>query len=155
MPNIRTIIGGVGGKYISRVPGTMTAIQVSSFRAEKLKTISGDELAPIIFNAMILARDQAIMDWPKDTHASVETIELEIKEVGPKFARVALQAGGPKLISDPRNKKKIDYAPFIEFNGTPTTHPGTMTVSVLSNEENMKQAIRAGLIALIEAKLKG
>lgn len=158
--NIRVTLTGVGGSNAAagysrrRQPGTKTAIEVNAFGLQALQGITGEEIAEILMYALEPAKMHAIEEWPKLTHASVETIDLEVTEVGPKMARVALVAGGERLVNDPRNKSKKDYAPFIEFNGTSTTPPGTLTSAVILTEEQRRQRLREGLAALIERKLQ-
>lgn len=155
MANIRTTVGGIGGKFPSRVPGDPTAIQVNAFGMKALEGITGQEIAEVLLHALEPARDMAIEEWPKDTHASSETIRLEVTEIGQKSARVALVAGGKKLIEDPRNVSKKDYTPYIEFLGTPTTPPGTMTSSVILTEKERQQRLRDGIASILDRKLRG
>lgn len=151
--NIRTTVGGIGGKFPSRTPGSRTAIQVNAFGMKALEGITGAEIAEVLMAAMQPAKEHALIEWPILTGASRDTIGLEVTEVGEKFARVALVAGGKQLIEDPRNKSKKDYAPFIEFNGTPTTTPGTLTSAVIITEQDRKRIIREGLAAIIKRRL--
>lgn len=154
MANIRTTVTGVGGKFPSRVAGTQVAFQVNTFGMTKLEAgITGEVMEPILIEAMQPALEQAKEDWPKDTHASVETLEVVTMEIGPKVARVALQIGGERLIADPRNLKHIDYAPYVEYNGTAKTPPGTLTHVMAMNEKVMKQMIHAGVKRMIEELL--
>lgn len=155
MANIRSTVTGTTGKYISRTPGSRVGLQVNSFGAQKLKGITGKDLAPIIFKAMGIAYNEAYDEWPVRTGASRDSIDLTVQEVGPKSARVALQAGGPKLIRDKRNESGKDYAPFIEFNGTATVSPGTLTRAVIGNQDEIKAAIREGVAELIRRRLGG
>lgn len=155
MSNVRTTVSGVGSKFPSRVKGSKAALSINTFGMQKLhEGINGEAIAAILLEAAQPAFDQAFAEWPRDTNASVETLELVVYEVGEKNARVALQIGGPALIEDPRNKKHIDYAPFVEFNGTPKTPPGTMTHAIHANEEEIKRRIREGLRVLIEGLLR-
>lgn len=158
--NIRVTLTGVGGGNASagyarrRTPGTKTAIEVNAFGLQALQGITGEEIAEILLYALEPAREMAIEEWPKQTYASVETIGLEVTEIGAKSARVALVAGGEKLINDPRNKSHKDYAPFIEFNGTSTTPPGTLTSSVILTDRERQQRLRDGLAMLLKRKLQ-
>jgi hypothetical protein len=148
MPDIkgglRTTISGVGSKFPSREPGTRVGLQVNVFGLKKLSNaITGDMLADILKEAIQPAYQQALAEWPVLTGASRDSIDIEVTEVGGKFARVALQAGGEKLIYDERNRSGKDYAPFIEFNGTLTTPPGTLIHAMHSTESEMKQIIKS------------
>jgi hypothetical protein len=151
--NVRVTISKTGGKFSSREPGTKVAIQVNSFGLQSLQGISGQDMVPLLLNAMEPAAEQAEQEWPKDTHASVDSMDLEVMETGPKVARVALTVGGDQLIQDPRNVKGIDYAPFIEFNGTATAPPGVITSAIIMNESKIKERLRQGLKELIRSKL--
>lgn len=153
MAGTRTTISGVGGrKFPSKTPGDITGLSLNTFGLDKLQAgINGELLAEILMVAIGPAEEQAKEEWPKETHASVETIKSVVTEVGPKMARVALVVGGPELINDPRNKKHIDYAPYIEFNGSPGgTPPGTLTHAMAANEVEMKRIIRVSVAQLIE-----
>lgn len=152
--NVRVVgPSGTGANRPSRVVGTKTAVRVSAFGMTALQGITGEELAPLLLHAMQPAFEQAHAEWPRDTHASVDSMALEVMETGPKLARVALSAGGDILIQDPRNVKGIDYAPFIEFNGTATVAPGTMTSAVILNDSIIKERLRQGLRELIRSKI--
>lgn len=151
--NIRVTISGVGGKFPSRAKGTKAAIQVNAFGLKALQGITGADLAPILLHAMQPAFDQAQSEWPVLTGASKDSMLLEVTEAAGKRARVALAAGGEKLIQDPRNDSKKDYAPFIEFNGTPTVAPGTMTSAVIQNDGIIKERLREGLRQLIRSRI--
>ncbi len=146
MSDIRVTTGGIDQRYVSRTPGTATGLQVNTFALQKLKGgLTGEALAPIALEAMQPAYLQALAEWPvyegRDHigGASRDSIEVGISEIGPTNVRVVLQAGGPQLIEDPRNRSKKDYAPFIEFNGTKTTPPGTLTHAIVGNEIEMRQ----------------
>lgn len=150
MADIRTTISGIGGKYPSRVAGTPTGIQLNTFGLQKIRErIRGSQLAPILVNAMQPTKEQAVADWPRITGASGDSIRVEVEEEGSYYARVSLKAGGEQLINDPRNKSHKDYAPFIEFNGTSTTPPGTMTHAMITNEAQMKERIKEGVALLL------
>ncbi len=140
------------GRY-SREVGTSPGITVNVFGLKALEGITGQELAVILMEAAQPALATAQEDWPKQTWASHDSLRLEEVEVAEVRARVHLTAGGQQLISDPRNKKHIDYAPFIEFNGTQTAQPGVILHSVLSNEREMKEAIKTAIAELIRSKL--
>lgn len=154
MADIRVTQSGVGGKFPSRVKGTRAAFQLNTFGMTKLhEGITGEVLAEIAFEAIQPAYEQALVDWPKITHASVESIEVTTTEIGDKVGRVALQIGGEKLINDPRNKKHIDYAPYVEYNGTAKTPPGTLTHCMVMHEQEMKRFIHASVKHLIQELL--
>ena len=145
LPTVRTTVG-----RRSRVPGTLIGVQLNTFRMRRLEALlSGEELAPILLEASQPAMDQAVSEWPVLTGASRDSISLDLIEVGANRARVALQAGGPKLINDARNKSGKDYAPFIEFNGTATAPPGIIIGAIFDNEVEIKQRIRAAVVELI------
>ena len=85
------------------------------------------------------------------TGASIESMETVISEIGPKHARAVLQVGGDKLINDSRNTSRKDYAPFIEFNGSPTGKgQGAISNAIFGNDRQIRGDIRAGVTALIE-----
>ena len=133
-----------------RTPGTLIGVRLNTFRMRRLEaSLSGEELAPILLEASQPAMDQAVSEWPVQTGASRDSISLDIIEVAPNRARVALQAGGPKLINDARNKSGKDYAPFIEFNGTATAPPGILIGAVFDNEVEIKQRIRNAVAEII------
>lgn len=138
---------------MGRVPGTRVGIQANYFGLTALEGITGEDLAPLLMSAMRIAEVEALMEWPKDTHASVETIELQLMDVGAKRARVALVAGGQRLIEDPRNRSGKDYAPFIEFNGTKTAAPGTLSRAVIANDTAIKAEVASGIRMLIQDRL--
>lgn len=151
---IRTTFGGVGGsKFPSRVPGTPTGIGANTYGLQALKGISGADIAPILLDALEPAREYAVVEWPRITGASGDTIRTEIVEIGPKVARAALLVGGQPLINDPRNKSHKDYAPFVEFNGTSKTPAGTITHSIYANQPEIVGKIRAGVAELIKQRL--
>jgi hypothetical protein len=134
----------------SRQKGTTIGVQVNTFGIDKLlQEVTGDNLIPILFDAMQPSFDEAYNEWPVLTGASQSTIALVEAERGERRARVALQAGGPALITHRDNKSHKDYAPFIEFNGTATAAPGILVRAVYSNDSVIKQRIRDGIRALI------
>lgn len=153
---LRTTISGKGSKFPSRTPGDITAVQMNTFGLQKLiEGVNGEALSIIALEAWQPALEIAREDWPKDTHASVESMELVIIEIGDKHCRVALQVGGEKLRQDERNKSGEDYAPYIEFNGTSTTSPGTITHAVHSTEAEAKAKLREGVAVLIRELIGG
>lgn len=152
----RSTVSGMYGKYPSRAAGTLTAIQMNTFILDKVRShITGEELAPILLDAMEPALEQALAEWPVDTGASKSTINTDIMEEGPKSARVALHAGGEDLINHPDNPSKKDYAPYIEFNGTLTAHPGTLTRAMVTNEEEIKERLKKGLAEWLKGAIRG
>lgn len=128
----------------SRVPGTDVGINVNTFGAERLLgMLTGPQLEAILHEAIVPAFEQLKQDWPILTGASSDTIRIETVEIGARHARVALLVGGEALIADARNEKHIDYAPFVEFNGTSKTPPGTMAYAMHSNQAQIRQTIHA------------
>lgn len=152
--NVRTRIGGIGGgRGMSRAVGTPVGVQINTSGLKAMRdTINGPLLVQWLLEAWQPALEQAFNDWPKLTHASSETIRLEIIEEGPNIGRIALMVGGERLILDPRNKSKKDYSPFVEFNGTATAFPGTISGAVFSNMdiclERLKELAAAHLRGL-------
>jgi len=157
MAYTRTTVGGIGGtKFPSRTPGDPTGLSINSFLIGKIKEVlSGEQVAPILLWAMEPAYEQAKADWPVVTGASSDTIRLETDEIEANFARVSLRVGGEQLMQDPRNKKGIDYAPFVEFNGTSKTPPGTITHAVIITQDEVKERIKLGLQALLGGAIGG
>ena len=135
----------------SRIPGTEAGIQINSFRFEKLLgLVTGEEMAPILKEAMVPSFMDAHAEWPVLTGASRDSMRLQTEEVTPSTARVALRVGGPQLIADPRNEKHIDYAPFIEYNGTATAAPGIISRSIFTHMSQIKATVHAGVLALVQ-----
>jgi hypothetical protein len=148
--DVRVTVGGVGGKFPSRVPGTRTGLQLNTFGLDRLaEGINGEIISEILIDAIQPAYEQAKAEWPVLTGASSDSIDVTVTEVGSNYARVALQAGGEKLKEDERNKSGKDYAPYIEYNGTPTTPPGTLTHAMVANEPEMRRMIHASVSELI------
>lgn len=130
-------------------------MQVSSFGLEKLSGISGSDMEPIAHAAMQPALTQVEATWPIDTGASVETARIETDEIGRTHVRVSLRIGGAPLIADPRNIKHVDYAPYIEFNGSPKgTPPGTLLYAMTVNDRLMRSMLHAGVQALLADRLR-
>lgn len=155
MADIRVTVTGVGGKYPSHEKGDIFGLQVNTFGMTKLQEgITGEAILDILMEAIQPAYEQAKADWPIITQASSDSIEVVTIETGPKLARIALQIGGEKLINDPRNVKHIDYAPYVEYNGTSKTPPGTLTHAMVMNEAQMKRMIHDGVKRLIEESLR-
>lgn len=138
----------------SRIPGVPVGVQFSTFGLDQLEAISGADLEPIVLEAIQPARDQAASEWPIDTGASIDTLRIETDEVGARHVRVSLRIGGAPLIADARNVKHIDYAPFIEFNGSPGgTPPGILSYAVSSQARLIRSLIHAGVQEMIRRKL--
>lgn len=136
--------------------GQPVGIQVSTFGLRQLQTISGADLEPIITEALQPALEQLQADWPVDTGASVDSARIETDEVEERSARVSLRIGGEPLINDPRNVKKIDYAPYLEFNGSPGgTPPGVMLYAMSANRTLMRDTIHEAVALLIQERLRG
>jgi hypothetical protein len=112
--------------------------------------VTGANLAPILLEAGKPSYEQAYSEWPVLTGASRDSIELIVTEINPRSARVVLQAGGEKLINDPRNKSGKDYAPFIEFNGTPRAPAGILRNSIYDRDADIRSAIHQGVRELIQ-----
>lgn len=148
MADVRVTVG-----RRSHVPGTMVGMNLNTFGMERLESITGEDLAPIVEAALTPAFDQAHGDWPVLTGASRDSMAINLIEVGPRHARAALQVGGEQLINDARNVKHIDYAPFIEFNGTATAPAGILLYAMTVNHQEMRDAIHAGVAALIRERL--
>lgn len=128
----------------SRTPGTTVGIEVNTFGLKRLQEgVTGEFMAEVLVEAGQPAYNDAYSEWAVLTGASRDSLELVVTEVGPTFARVALQAGGEKLMSDPRNPKGEDYAPFLEFNGSPSgsQSPGAIARAIFSNDGVMRQII--------------
>lgn len=135
----------------SREPGTQAGIQVSTFGFDALlQGVNGQALAEITADALKPSLEYALAEWPVLTGASRDSIRVEITEVGPRFGRAALLVGGEQLKSDPRNiTPGKDYAPFIEYNGTPTTPPGTLSRAIFSHQRDIRDRTREGIRTLI------
>lgn len=157
MAGTRTTIGGIGGrKFSSKVPGDPTGFGVNTFLLDKLKAaMDGEALAPLVLDAVEPAKEQALAEWPVDTGASRSTIRTEIVETGPHFARAALIVGGIALIEHPDNKSHKDYAPFIEFNGTSKTPPGTLSNAVFDTSDAMKERLADNIRAYLQEIIGG
>jgi hypothetical protein len=97
------------------------------------------------------SKDDAISNWPVLTGASRDSIEIFISEVKPRSARAVLQVGGETLINDSRNKSHKDYAPYIEFNGSPSGR-GQMAIrnAIYGRDTEIRQAIHARVAALVK-----
>lgn len=154
---IRTTISGIGGRDISHTPGDPTGLQINTFVLDKMiDGLNGEALKPIVVDAMEPAYNQAKAEWPiyeGPDHvggASNDSIKIWVPEVEETRVRVALSAGGIALIEDERNRQHKDYAPHIEFNGTKTAAPGTLTRAVTDNTPESREIIRAGALALLK-----
>lgn len=135
--------------------GAPVGMQVSSFGLSRLEGISGADMEAVAHTAIQPALHQAKADWPIWTGASGDTIRVETDEVGPHHVRVSLRVGGLPLIADPRNEKHIDYAPFIEFNGSPGgTPPGTLLYAMTSQDRLMRSILHEGVTALLASRLR-
>ena len=135
----------------SRESGSQVGIQLNTFGLDKIRAeINGHALAVIMLEAAQPMLEQATQDWPVDTGASRDSIELVAVEEGDHRARIVLQAGGQKLENDPRNKSGIDYAPFLEFGTEGRAAHGVIRDSVFDNEEAYRSGVRAGVKGLIE-----
>lgn len=137
----------------SHVPGTMVGINVNTFGLQRLEEVSGADLMPIVVAALEPAREQLRSEWPVLTGASRDSILIYPMETGPHLARASLSVGGYVLIEDPRNVKHIDYAPFIEFNGTATAPAGLLLYAMSSNKASIREAIHSGVAALLQSRV--
>lgn len=137
--------------------GAPVGVQTNTFGLQRLMAgVSGDHLEEILTDALQIPEQVVQETWPVDTGASVETVRIETDEVGPTHARVSLRIGGAPLIADPRNKKHIDYAPYIEFNGSPGgTPPGTLLYAMTSTSTEVKDYIHNRVRELIEDLSRG
>ncbi len=139
----------------SRQVGDQVGLQVNTFGLDKLQAgITGEAIAPILLEALQPALQDALAEWPVLTGASIDSMETIISEIGPKHARAVLQVGGEKLISDSRNVSHKDYAPYIEFNGSPTGRgQGAISNAIFGNDRQIRADIHAGVKALIKGVL--
>jgi len=139
------------GREFSATKGTPVGMQVNVFGLAKLQAeVTGQALVPIMVEALEPALAEAKLSWPILTGASIDSMVIEVIEVLPTGARVNMQAGCHRLITDPRNKSKTDYAPFIEFNGSPSGRgQGAMTNAFYSQERQMRRTIHDGVSLLI------
>jgi hypothetical protein len=156
MADVRFSTLGYAGRDYSRTPGTKVGVRLNLYGMSKLQAgVTGQALSVILLEAAQPCLDQALGEWPVDTGASRDSIELAVVGVEERKARVALQAGGEKLIDDPRNKKHIDYAPFIEFNGSPAGRgQATLLNAVLDNHQIVRDAIHDRVGALIRELIR-
>lgn len=155
MADIRVTTGGKS--ELSRIPGTQVGVQMNTFGMQKLLAgLTGEDLVEVLVEGIQPAYDELKENWPVLTGASNDSIEVAVLEVNPRSARVVLQVGGPQLIADPRNKSGKDYAPFIEYNGSPSgsVGPGIMTYSFAVRDREMRKLIHAGVSALIKEILR-
>lgn len=136
----------------SRTPGTTVGVQVSTFGLDKLiEGVNGEAVAKILMDAAQPSKEYAYNNWAYLTGASRDSIDLFVSDVEAKHARVVLQVGGEKLINDPRNTQHIDYAPFLEFNGSPGGTPaGVLRNSIYDRDTEIRRMIRDGVAKLIE-----
>lgn len=142
-------------KHRVQTVGAPVGMQISSFGLEKLSGISGADMEPIAHAAMQPALSQLATTWPIYTGASVETARIETDEINLTSVRVSLRIGGAPLIADARNKKHIDYAPYIEFNGSPKgTPPGTLLYAMTANDRLIRELLHEGVRALLAARLR-
>lgn len=138
-----------------RTVGAPVGIQVSTFGLDSLRLITGADLLPILEGALEPAETQVREEWPVDTGASRDTLRIEADEVGAHTARVSLRIGGEPLIADARNVKHIDYAPFIEFNGSPGgSPPGILLYAMTSNARRIRDTVHEGVAKLMQERLQ-
>jgi len=135
--------------------GSMISVSVDTTVLQSIENISGDDLLPIILDAIEPSMEIAKSQWPVLTGASIESFEVTGEVTGERKAHGQLQVGGAKLISDSRNDKHIDYAPFIEFNGSPTgLGKDAVFNSFVGRADEMKRMIRDGVQRLIAERMK-
>lgn len=135
----------------SRDLGTVAGIRLNLFALDQLRgRVTGEEMAAVMLESAKPMYNQAVEDWPRDTGASGDSIELLVVEAGETRARIVLQVGGQKLANDPRNKSGIDYAPYLEFGSQGRHAYGVIRNSVFDNEDDYKQRVREGIKRLIE-----
>jgi hypothetical protein len=150
MADIRVVFG-------DRPKTGVVNVQVNVFGMIKLQAgVTGEALSVIAVKALQPAKQEAYDNWAVLTGASRDSIDVVVAEVGAKHARVALQAGGQKLISDPRNKQHIDYAPFLEFNGSPSgSQPaGVLVRAIYGNDYLIRRVgLHGGVAELIRSIL--
>ena len=139
----------------SREPGTTVGMQVNTFGLSKLQAgVTGEAIAEILLEALQPALADAKSEWPILTGASISTMETVVSEIGPTHARAVLQVNGEKLIADPRNVSRKDYAPYIEFNGSPTGRgQGAISNAIFGNDRQIRADVHAGVAALIRGIL--
>lgn len=147
MADIRVLVG-----RRSREPGTTVGVRLNTFGMSKLEAgVTGAALAQIALDAYQPSFDEAVGNWPVDTGASRDSIELGISEIGAHHARVILQAGGDKLRSDSRNPTGKDYAPFIEFNGTLYAPAGILLNAVANRDADIRREIHSAVSDLVRS----
>lgn len=138
----------------SREPGTSVGVQVNLFGMARLEeSVNGGQLAEILTEVMQPSLEQAESEWPVLTGASKDSLRLDVIEVGERHARVALQVGGEQLINDPRNESGRDYAPHIEFNGTPNAPPGIIFNATYGRDSEIRQELHNRVAALVRGLL--
>lgn len=148
---LRTTTGGPSGaKEQFRTPGAVTGVGLNTYVLDKIESaLDGPALAKILMRAISIAKGYALQEWPVVTGASRDTIRTQVSEVSLHAAKVSLLVGGPQLIADERNKSKKDYAPYVEFNGTSRTPPGTILRSMEVNKDAMRESIREDVAELL------
>lgn len=139
----------------SREQGTTVGFQTNVFGLAKLQVgVTGEAIAPILLEALQPALIDAKAVWPILTGASISTMKTVVVEIGPKDARANLQVGGPELIAHPDNPSKKDYAPFIEFNGSPSGRgKGALSNAFFGNDREMRRILHEGVSALVRGIL--
>lgn len=134
----------------SRAPGTQVGVQLNTFGLDEVRgRVNGKELAAILMDSAQSMLTDAVLNWPRDTGASGDSIELAVVEENENSARIVLQAGGQTLENDPRNKSGIDYAPFLEFGTNGRAAHGALRNAVYDGETEFKSLVREGVRALI------
>lgn len=149
---VRTTIG-----RRSREADSTVGVQINTFGLDKLaEGINGQDLLDILLEAAEPSRVEAYNNWAYLTGASRDSIELVPVEAGERLARIVLQVGGDKLRNDPRNHSHKDYAPYLEFNGSPSgkTPAGVLRNSIYDNDREIRERIQEGLKRKIEEKLR-
>jgi len=112
--------------------------------------ITGAMLMDILLEALEPAEREVNANWPILTGASISTVRKSEDEIGDKHARASIKIGGVPLGVHRDNPSRKDYAPYIEFNGSPAGRgQGTLTNAFLGNEKEMKRIIKDRVAELI------
>jgi hypothetical protein len=150
--NFRRSFSGLGTKFISRDPGSLVGVAVNTSAIGKMRgRVTGRNILPILMKAVKkYALPQAKEEWPIETGASHDSIRVIAVEVSENRASAGLTVGGQQLIDDSRNERHIDYAPFIEFNGSPAGRgEGTITNAMFGNQDAILEDVREGTGMLV------
>ena len=153
MPDIRSqnTTRVTRSRELSNAPGDTLGFQVNVHGLVKLDAgITGEMLLDILIDALKPAEQEVNTNWPILTGASISTVRITEDEIGEKHARASIKIGGPPLEVHRDNPSRKDYAPYIEFNGSPAGRgQGTLTNAFLGNEREMKRIIKERVAELI------